>query len=316
MSHAGNTPQILLIGSAGQVGWELRRSLRVLGNVHATTRAGHDGSIALDVADADRLRAVVREVRPSLIVNASAYALVDQAEKEPDAAAAVNSRAPGILQEEAVRLGAAVVHYSTDYVFDGSGSRPWIETDATGPLGVYGRTKLAGEQAMQAAGGAFAVLRTSWVFGIHGMNFVKKILRLAADREQLKIVDDQIGAPTSARYLADATVALLAPARGDFAGLLRERGGVFHACCGGETSWFGFTQAIVESARSAGMSLKATRIDPIPTSEFPTPARRPLNSRLNCERLRQEYGIVAPSWQEALADALPTLLRCEFGVGR
>jgi dTDP-4-dehydrorhamnose reductase len=316
MSKLKETPRILLIGVAGQLGWELRRSLRPLGELTLAARNGADDVVPLDLADADQIRAIVRDVRPQLIVNAAAYALVDQAEKEPDVAMAVNGEAPGLLQKEANRLGAAVVHYSTDYVFDGTGSKPWLETDPTGPLGAYGRSKLAGEQAVAAAGGSYVILRTSWVYGIHGVNFVKKILKLAQDRETLKIVDDQIGAPTSARYLADVTTSLLAQARSDFAGLLRERGGLFHCCCGGETSWFDFTQTIVEAARAAGMNLKVAHLLPIPSSEFPTPARRPLNSRLNCDRLRQEFGLVTPSWQAALADTLPTLLRYEFGLSR
>lgn len=316
MSQRSETPRILLIGVAGQVGWELRRSLRPLGELIVAARQTESGIVPLDLTNTDRLRTVIREARPNLIVNAAAYALVDQAEKEPDLATAVNGTAPGVMQEEAQRLGAAVVHYSTDYVFDGTGSKPWVETDPTGPLGAYGRSKLAGEQAVAAVGGAYVILRTSWVYGIHGVNFVKKILKLAQDRDVLKIVDDQIGAPTTARYVAEATTCLLAQARGDFAGMLGERSGPYHCCCGGETSWFGFTQAVVASARAAGMSLKVAQILPIPSSEFPTPAERPLNSRLNCDRLRQEFGIVAPTWQDALADTLPVLLRYEFGVGR
>lgn len=308
------TPRILLLGVQGQVGWELRRSLAPLGELICTARRADDEVRALDLADGDAIRTLVREVQPNLIVNATAYALVDQAEKEPELALAVNGTAPGILQEEANRLGAAVVHYSTDYVFDGSGSTPWIETDPTGPLGVYGRTKLAGEQAMAAAGGAYVVLRTSWVYGVHGVNFVKKILKFAAEREKLRIVDDQVGAPTSAKYLANLTATMLAEAGGDFAGLFRERGGVFHACCDGHVSWCGFTQQIVASARQLGMTLKVTEIEPIPSTEFPTPAKRPLNSRLNCSRLGREYRHTAPTWQEALAETLPPLLKTEFGV--
>lgn len=305
---------ILLIGVQGQVGWELRRSLRPLGRLVCAARQAVEGVLPLDLADADRVRSIVREVRPGLIVNAAAYALVDQAEREPELAAAVNAVAPGILQEEANRLGAAVVHYSTDYVFDGSGSRPWTEDDPTGPLGVYGRTKADGERAVRHVGGAFVMLRTSWVYGIHGVNFVKKILRFAAEREQLRIVADQIGAPTSARYLADATAALLASLGDDGVDALRERSGIVHCTCAGTTSWHGFTSAIVAAARRAGMPLAVKSIDPITTTEFPTPARRPLNSRLDCGRLRRDFGLVGPTWQEALADTLPLLLRYEFGV--
>lgn len=314
MANPRKTPRILLIGVNGQVGWELRRSLRPLGELVCTARQAEAGVASLDLADADRVRAVVREARPTVIVNAAAYALVDQAEKEPDLAAAVNGVAPGVLQEEANRLGAAVVHYSTDYVFDGGGSRPWMESDPTGPLGVYGATKLAGEQAMTAAGGPQVILRTSWVYGIHGVNFVKKITKFARERDALKIVADQIGAPTSARYLADVTASLISQGHGDVAGLFRERGGIFHCCPSGETSWHAFTLKIVEGARAAGWTIRAATIEPIPTTAFPTPARRPLNSRLNCGRLQQEFGIVGPSWEDVLADTLPTLLRYEFGT--
>lgn len=314
MSEPRKTPKILLIGVHGQVGWELRRSLRPLGELVCAARRSEPGVVALDIADADQIRAVVRDVRPAVIVNTAAYTLVDQAEKEPALAAAANATAPGVLQEEANRLGAAVVHYSTDYVFDGGGSKPWVEADPTGPLGVYGQTKLDGERAVTAAGGAFAILRTSWVYGIHGVNFVKKITKFARERDALKIVADQFGAPTSARYLSDVTASLIAQGRGDVAGLFRERGGIFHCCPSGEASWHAFTLKIVEGARAAGWTIRAAQIEPIPTTAFPTPARRPFNSRLNCDRLRQEFGIVPPSWEDVLADTLPMLLRYEFGT--
>jgi len=198
-------------------------------------------------------------------------------------------------------------------VFDGSGSKPWTETDPTNPLGVYGRTKRDGELAIAAAGGSFAILRTSWVYGIHGVNFVKKILKFASERPMLKIVDDQIGAPTSARVLADISGQILAAARGDVAGSFAERGGIFHVCCSGETSWCGFTKAIVERARVLGMTLKVEAIEPIPSKDFPTPATRPLNSRLSCDKLQREYRFTPPTWQAALDDTLPLLVKWEFG---
>jgi dTDP-4-dehydrorhamnose reductase len=306
-------PTILLIGSQGQLGWELRRSLRSLGDLVCAARRSDAETLTVDLANPDSLRDVIREVKPSLIVNAAVYSQVDQAEKEPGTARAVNELAPGIIQEEARRLDAAALHYSTDYVFDGSGDRPWQETDPTNPLSVYGRTKRDGELAVAAAGGAFAILRTSWVYGIHGVNFVKKILKFAAERPTLRIVDDQIGAPTSARVLADVSAQMLAGGRGDFAGLLAERGGVFHVCCAGETSWCGFTRVIVERARALGRSLKVESIEPIPATAFPTPAVRPLNSRLSCARLQREYGLAPPTWQAALDDTLPLLLKWEFG---
>lgn len=312
MSHGGPSPRILLIGATGQVGHELRRTLAPLGEVIPAAILGEGEIRHLNLCDVAATRALVRDVRPSLIVNAAAYTLVDQAEREPDLALAINGTAPGVLQEEANRLGAGVVYYSTDYVFDGSGTRPWTEKDLPAPLSVYGRSKLLGEQKMAEAGGAALILRTSWVYGEHGGNFVKKILQLAAERDKLRVVDDQVGGPTSARYLAELTAAILAEARGDFAGLLRERGGLFHACNAEFVSWCGFARAILDAARCAGVSLKATEIEPIPSSEFPTPARRPLNSRLNCSRLRQEYRHAAPSWAEALADALPGIVKTAF----
>ncbi|MGC3970649.1 MAG: dTDP-4-dehydrorhamnose reductase [Pirellulales bacterium] len=215
----------------GQVGWELRRSLRPLGEVVCAVRKPQAGELQADLADHKSLAELIRTVRPSLVVNAAAYTLVDQAEMEPEVAQAINGIAPGVIQSAANEVNAAVVHYSTDYVFDGSGTSPWTETDSTGPLGVYGASKLAGEQAMAAAGGSYVVLRTSWVYGVHGANFVKKILTLARDREQLRIVADQHGAPTSARVIADVTAQMLAQAQSNFAALLARRGGVYHLCC-------------------------------------------------------------------------------------
>lgn len=307
-------PRILLLGAQGQVGWELRRSLRPLGEVIPAARSPQPGDRTADLADHNALAALVREVRPAVIVNAAAYTLVDQAEREPAAAMAINAEAPGVLQTAANAVGAALVHFSTDYVFDGSGNAPWKETDPTGPLGVYGASKLAGERAVAEAGGPHIILRTSWVYGIHGANFVKKIIALARDREQLRIVADQQGAPTTARFLADATAQILAQAQGDFAGLLAQRGGVYHVSCAGATTWHGFTEAIVARARRAGMALKVGAIEPIPSSAFPTPARRPLNSRLCCRRLEDAFHLFAPSWEEALDDTLPLLLKQEFGV--
>jgi dTDP-4-dehydrorhamnose reductase len=258
-SSESKGPRILLIGSQGQVGYELRRSLRPLGEIVCAARKPAAGELAMDLTDADAVVRTIREVRPRLIVNAAAYTLVDQAEKEPDLAQAINGTAPGVIQTAANEIGAAVVHYSTDYVFDGSGDAPWTETDAVGPLGNYGASKLAGERAVAAAGGSHLVLRTSWVYGVHGANFVKKILTLARDREQLRIVADQHGAPTSARVIADVTAQMLAQARGDFGKLMKDRGGIYHLCCAGVTTWHGFTQAIVERARRLGMGLKSHR---------------------------------------------------------
>lgn len=299
---------ILLIGVNGQLGWELQRSLRPLGPLLCTARGVAPGAQTLDLAKLDGLRQLIRTVQPRLIVNAAAYTLVDQAEREPDQAQTVNGVAPGVIQEEARRLGIAAVHYSTDYVFDGGGDRPWTEADPPHPLNVYGSTKLAGERAVAEAGGDFWILRTSWIYGVHGANFVKKMLQLAGERRELRIVADQIGAPTSARYLADVTAQLLAQSRGDFAGWAATHGGAYHVCCRGETSWHGFAERIIARARAVGATLAVERIEPIPSSEFPTPARRPLNSRLSCERLRREFKLTAPSWEDALEDALPDMI--------
>lgn len=313
-SATNQGPRILLIGSHGQVGYELRRSLRPLGEIFCAARKPAVGELAIDLTDGTSIVRTIREVRPRLIINAAAYTLVDQAEKEPDLAQAINGTASGAIQTAANEIGAAVVHYSTDYVFDGSGDSPWSETDAVGPLGVYGASKLAGEQAVAAAGGSYLILRTSWVYGVHGANFVKKILALARDREQLRIVADQHGAPTSARVIADVTAQMLAQSQGDFRDLMSQRGGIYHLCCAGTTTWHGFTEAIVSRARRVGMSLKVGSIDPIPTSAFPTPARRPLNSRLSCRRLQHDYALFPPAWQAALDDTLSSLIAQEFGV--
>ena len=307
--------RILLLGVQGQLGWELRRSLAPLGPLVCTARRGEGDVLPVEVADEKSLVDLVRGVRPRLIVNATAYSAVDQAEREPDLAMAVNGRAPGILAAEANRLGAALVHYSTDYVYDGSGSRPWTETDEPRPLNAYGRSKLVGEEAIAAARGAYWIFRTSWVYGVHGANFVKKILKLAAERPNLRVVGDQIGAPTSARFLADATFQALSRAGGDYAAVGRERGGVFHLCCSGATSWHAFTERIVGGARQAGMKLAVEAVESIPSTEFPTPAARPRNSRLDCRKFSDTFGIRPPSWEAAFDATLPDLLRYEFGIG-
>jgi dTDP-4-dehydrorhamnose reductase len=308
MTHGGSLPRILLLGATGQLGRELLVTLAPLGEITAAALDGSGAIRPLDLTDAAATRALIREIRPSLIVNAAAFTQVDQAERDPELAMAVNAALPGVLQEEANQLGAATVHYSTEYVFDGSGDRPWTETDAPAPLNAYGRSKLLGERNMAAAGGAFLILRTSWLFGRHGGNFVKTILQLAAERETLRVVDDQIGGPTSADYLAELTATILRESQGDFAGLLHERGGLFHACNAGFVSWCDFARTIVAEAIRAGLPLKATAVEPISSAEFPAVARRPQNSRLNCSRLRQEYRHSAPSWQEALARTLPNIL--------
>ncbi|MCU0956454.1 MAG: dTDP-4-dehydrorhamnose reductase [Hydrogenophaga sp.] len=294
--------RILLTGKNGQVGFELQRALAPLGEVVAV------GTADCDLADADAIRSLVQRVQPQLIVNPAAYTAVDKAESDSDQAHAINAIAPGVLGEEAAKLGAAVVHYSTDYVYDGSKEGRYVETDATAPRSVYGRTKLDGERALQAATPQHLVFRTSWVVGAHGGNFAKTMLRLAADREELKVVADQFGAPTSAALIADVTAHVTRQ-------LLREgkQGfpfGTYHLAAGGETSWHAYAQFVIGEAIRLGKPLKASpeRVLPIPASAYPTPAARPQNSRLDTSRLRQAFGLHLPDWQPGVRHILQHIL--------
>jgi dTDP-4-dehydrorhamnose reductase len=272
--------KILLTGANGQVGWELRQTLAPVGEVVAVNRA------QLDLQDASRIAAAVREAKPDVIVNAAAYTAVDKAESERDLAFAVNAVAPGKLAEEAKRAGALLVHYSTDYVFDGAKAAPYVEDDEPGPLNVYGASKLAGERAIAAAGCRYLILRTSWVYGPRGSNFMLTMLRLARERSELRVVDDQTGAPTSSLAIARATAQLLP----------RGAEGLFHMTASGATTWCGFARAILQQA---GIG---TPVVPIATADYPTPARRPRNSRLDCARLRADTGVALASWEEQLAE--------------
>lgn len=286
-------PRILLTGSKGQVGRALQQTLAQLGQVTALDRR------ALDLADRDAICKTVRECRPELIINAAAYTAVDRAETEAELAMAVNGVAPGVLAEEAKRLGARLVHYSTDYVFDGSKPTAYIEADTPNPLNVYGKTKLAGEEAIRATGVAHHILRTSWVYAAEGANFLNTILRLAKERPELRIVDDQTGAPTWARAIADLTAQILA------AGLRGEdpRHGLYHLTATGAVTWFGFAQAILaEVQKTPGRTVP--RLIPITTAEYPLPARRPANSRLDTSRLTETFGIRPAPWREMLAQCL------------
>lgn len=282
--------KILLTGRDGQVGWELQRTLAPLGEVVALGRA------ELNLAEPDAIRHAVRHVGPDLIVNAAAYTAVDKAEEERELAFAVNGMAPGVMAEEAKRLGAAIVHYSTEYIFDGTKNTPYEEIDAPHPLNVYGESKLAGEQAVAASGAAQLTLRTSWVYGLRGRNFLRTIQRLANERDELRVVDDQVGAPTWSRAIAEATAAILAQClhQDSVTGRLREQGGLYHLSCAGQTSWFGFASAIV-----AGPP-KPPRMTPITTAEYPLPAPRPAYSVLANARLARTFGIRLPTWDEAL----------------
>jgi dTDP-4-dehydrorhamnose reductase len=285
--------RILLTGKNGQVGWELQRTLATLGEVVTLDRQD------LDLADPDSIRRVVREHKPNLIVNAAAYTAVDKAEEESDLAMAINGTAPGILAEEAKELGAAVIHYSTDYVFDGNKNGPYTEDDAPNSLNVYGKTKLAGEQAIQAVGAPHLIFRTSWVYGTRGKNFLLTILRLAKERDELRIVNDQIGAPTWSRMIAEATAQVMAQiSLPQGQGWAEGVSGVYHLTATGQTSWFEFAKAILNYI--PGSAAHAPRLTPITTQEYPTPAKRPKNSILSNMRLRQKFGLESPLWEVGL----------------
>lgn len=295
---------ILLLGKDGQVGWQLQGSLAPHGPVVACART------ACDLSDPDQIRSVVRTVRPSVIVNATAYTAVDKAESEPELAHRVNAEAPGILAEEAAQLDALLVHYSTDYVFDGSKDSPYVETDQTAPQSVYGRSKLAGEEAIRAVGGRSLIFRTSWVFGEHGGNFVKTILRLAREKEGLNVVADQIGSPTPAALIAAVTGLVLAMTRRGQA-LEREENRLYHLAAAHSVNWCEFARSIVGIAGQMpgyDLRLKPEAIRGITTAEYPTAARRPANSRLDCGHLETDFGLQMPDWQPYLERMLQLLL--------
>ena len=289
---------ILLTGKNGQVGWELQRALLPLGRVAAF---GHG---ELDLADPGAVRRKLDEVRPEVVVNAAAYTAVDKAESEPEQANAVNAAAPALLAQEAARRGALLAHYSTDYVYDGAKAAPYVESDKTNPLGAYGRSKLAGEEGIRASGCDHLIFRTSWVYAARGANFLRTILRLAAEREELRIVMDQIGAPTWARLIAEATALALRQALAE-----RRHGrfesGLFHLACAGETSWHGFASAIV--AGRSGLRVKT--VTPITTADYPLPAPRPANSRLDTSAFRARFGLALPDWRDCLPFCLEELLQ-------
>lgn len=301
--------KILLLGKNGQVGWELQRSLAVLGDVVALDRLGADG-LCGDLSDLAGLAQTVRSVRPQVIVNAAAHTAVDKAESEPELARTLNALAPGVLAQEARQLGAWLVHYSTDYVFDGSGSGSWKESDATAPLSVYGRTKLEGEQLVAASACRHLIFRTSWVYGARGGNFARTMLRLAAERDQLKVIDDQIGAPTGADLLADVTAHavrhVLPPMRRNDL----TPSGIYHLAAAGETSWHAYARFVLGQAQGAGVALKVgpDQVLAIPTSAYPTPAKRPHNSRLDTTLLQNTFGLTLPHWQVGVARLLAETL--------
>lgn len=292
--------KILLLGKNGQLGWELQRSLAAVGDVTSLDR--HNGG---DLGNSQALMAAVQAVAPQVIVNAAAYTAVDKAESDAETARAINAQAPALLAIEAKRTGALLVHYSTDYVFDGSGDRPRDEEAAIAPLSVYGTTKADGEDGIRASGCQHLILRTSWVYAARGGNFAKTMLRLAREREQLKVIADQIGAPTGADLLADLSAHMLRAARANPA-----LSGTYHAVAGGETSWHAYARLVIEYARIRGIDIKvaADQVLAIPTSDYPTPATRPLNSRLSTAKLQQRFGLKLPTWQQGVERMLEEIL--------
>ena len=296
--------KILLLGKNGQVGWELQRSLGPLGELVA---CDFDSAAPLqaDFAEPDSLAALVQALRPQLIVNAAAHTAVDRAESEPERARAINATAPAVLARAAADLGALLVHYSSDYVFDGSGNLPRDELAPTGPLSVYGRTKLEGEQLVAASGCRHLILRTSWVHAARGGNFARTMLRLAAERDELKVIDDQIGAPTGAELLADVTAHAIRATLAD-----PRLSGLYHCTAAGQTSWHAYASFVIEWARARGHPIKVEphAVRPMATRDYPTAARRPLNSRLDSGRLQQTFGLVLPPWQLGVERMLSEVL--------
>ena len=287
-------PHILLIGKIGQVGWELRRTLAPLARVTCVDFP------EIDLTSGDSIRQWVRDTRPNIVINAAAYTAVDKAESEPDKAMSINGVAPGILAEEAKKLGALMVHYSTDYVFDGSKTTPYVETDSPNPLGAYGRTKLAGDEAVRAAGGAHLIFRLCWVYGARGQNFMLTMMRLARERETLRVVGDQLGCPTWSRMIAEATAQAVkqAVAAQDIGALT----GTYHLASSGTTSWHGFADAIIKLMPADGK--KCVRVEAITTAEYPTPTKRPAYSVLSCDKLQRAFGLRLPHWEDSLKQVL------------
>jgi dTDP-4-dehydrorhamnose reductase len=287
-------PRILLIGKIGQVGWELRRTLAPMAHITCVDFP------EIDLTSGDSIRRWVRDSQPGIIINAAAYTAVDKAESELDKAMKINGVAPGILAEESKKLGATLVHYSTDYVFDGTKTEPYVETDSPNPLGAYGRTKLAGDEAIRAVGGAHLIFRLCWVYGARGQNFMLTMMRLAREREKLRVVGDQVGCPTWSRMIAETTTLALkqAVAARDFGALT----GTYHLASSGVTSWHGFAQAIINLMPAAGK--KCFAVEAISTAEYPTPTKRPAYSVLNCGKLQRTFGLRLPHWEDSLKQVL------------
>ncbi len=293
-------PRILIVGNAGQLGRELEKIFAGVGPIVAVDRE------SVDLADPDQTRELVRRAAPDLILNAAAYTAVDRAESERDVAFAINARSTEVLAEEALKRNAIFVHYSTDYVFDGGKTGPWVETDLPNPLNVYGASKLAGEQVVENVGGKYLIFRTSWVYGPHGNNFLLTMLRLGRERDRLSIVDDQVGGPTTSIQLARTTHAIVTGILADRYGAAPDWAGLYHMTCGGSVSWFGFAQAIFDRA-SKVLGAKAPGLTPIPTTEYPTPAARPRNSVLSNAKLHARFGVQLDPWEIALDETLDAL---------
>jgi dTDP-4-dehydrorhamnose reductase len=296
--------KVLLLGKGGQVGWELQRSLATLGEVVACD-FDSPGAMKADFSQPEAVLALVRSVRPDVIVNAAAHTAVDKAESEADLARCINATTPGLIATEAAAMGATLLHYSTDYVFDGLGDQPRSEDAATGPLSVYGRTKLEGEELIRQSGCKHLILRTSWVYAARGGNFARTMLRLAAERDVLNVIDDQTGAPTGAELLADVSVHALRALRWQ-----PQLAGTYHCVAAGQTTWFGYAKHVIEWARAQGQAIKVApgAIHPIATSAYPTPAQRPLNSRLSTHKLQSAFGLVMPPWQTGVDRMLAEVL--------
>lgn len=293
---------ILLLGKNGQVGWELQRSLAPLGTVTALDRFGLDG-LCGDISNMDGLRHTIETVKPDILVNAAAYTAVDKAEDDQEQAFKLNTEAPAVMAKAMQARGGCLVHYSTDYVFDGSGTRPWKETDEVGPLSVYGASKLAGEEAIQASGCQHLIFRTSWVYASRGNNFAKTMLRLAKERDTLNVINDQIGAPTGADLIADVTAHALRQWQQQ-----PQTAGLYHLAASGETSWHQYASVVIQWAQKAGIPLAVKSVNPIPSEDYPVPAERPKNSRLDCRLLESTFGLQLPQWQQGVERMLQEIM--------
>lgn len=285
--------KILLTGTSGQVGWELKRTLMTVANVISVNR------YQLDLGNPDSIRTTIRDIKPDIIVNPGAYTAVDKAESEPDLAMNINGVAPGIMAEEAKGLNAAIIHYSTDYVFDGNKNTPYQETDLTNPQNVYGKTKLAGEEAIKSVGVNYLIFRTSWVYGLRGKNFLLTMQRLAKEKEEIRVVDDQVGAPTWSRMIAEITGQIIAQGQNNLSVFFANNGGIYNLSPSGKTSWYGFADAILKDD-FPNNERKLKRLIPIPTSEYVTPASRPAFSLLDNQKLADTFGLKMPEWDQVL----------------